>query len=230
MHHHGHQLIRMGRRNPLQAAPHTGIERLRALCARDLAPVLSGPHPLNDGIVLSRAEPVFTAIPVAQKYLVQIGVNTRSQPQMLRQRGGGLMRPLHLCHVNRLDRLCFQAARRNGLEKPEITDNAIKQLERAPWPGNVRELRNLCEAVAILTDGPKLDAQDFSAVAADAARPPRDGDFFALPTLEEFRAATEREFIRRKLEENGGNIKRTAERISIQRSNLYKKLDRYGLK
>ena len=67
-------------------------------------------------------------------------------------------------------------------------------------------------------------------IATDSSRPPRDGDFFAVPSLEEFRAGTEREFIRRKLEENGGNIKRTAERIGIQRSNLYKKLERYGLK
>jgi len=55
-------------------------------------------------------------------------------------------------------------------------------------------------------------------------------EYFGLPTLEEFRASTEREFIRRKIEENNGNIKRTAERIKIQRSNLYKKLERYGLR
>ncbi|MEC8252807.1 MAG: helix-turn-helix domain-containing protein [Planctomycetota bacterium] len=30
--------------------------------------------------------------------------------------------------------------------------------------------------------------------------------------------------------EFSGNIKRTAENIQLQRSNLYKKLDRYGLK
>ena len=103
-------------------------------------------------------------------------------------------------------------------------------LRRNPWQGNVRELRNLCEAVIILAGGEgALVGDDFQAVAHSSSRP-RDGDFFTLPTLEEFRAATEREFIRRKLEENGGNIKRTAERIEIQRSNLYKKLDRYGLK
>ena len=46
----------------------------------------------------------------------------------------------------------------------------------------------------------------------------------------DFRGATEKEFLRRKLIENNGNIKRTAERIELMRSNLYKKLDRYGLK
>ena len=42
------------------------------------------------------------------------------------------------------------------------------------------------------------------------------------------RGATEKEFLRRKLREFSGNIKRTAENIQLQRSNLYKKLDRTG--
>lgn len=34
----------------------------------------------------------------------------------------------------------------------------------------------------------------------------------------------------RKLADNDGNVKRTAEQLNMQRSHLYKKLDRYGLK
>ena len=55
-------------------------------------------------------------------------------------------------------------------------------------------------------------------------------DWFHYELLDDFRAATEKEFLRRKLLENHGNIKRTADRIDLQRSNLYKKLERYGLK
>ena len=122
-----------------------------------------------------------------------------------------------------------EAAQRNGLPLREPSAGAIDWLRAQSWPGNVRELRNLCEAATILTDGDQVTDQDLRSVAATATAP-KDGDFFSMPTLEDFRASTEREFIRRKLEENGGNIKRTAERIGIQRSNLYKKLDRYGLK
>ena len=38
------------------------------------------------------------------------------------------------------------------------------------------------------------------------------------------------EELRKKLEENNWNVKRTAETLSMQRSNLYKKMDKYGLR
>ncbi|MBK8978176.1 MAG: hypothetical protein IPM29_19905 [Planctomycetes bacterium] len=125
----------------------------------------------------------------------------------------------------------LEAARRNGLEARTPHEDAVDWLRDCPWPGNVRELRNLCEAATILADESTgaLTAADFQSVVAGSSRP-RDGDCFALPTLAEFRNVTELEFIRRKIAENSGNIRRTAEWIGIQRSNLYEKLDRYGLK
>jgi DNA-binding NtrC family response regulator len=124
-----------------------------------------------------------------------------------------------------------EVCKKNGLRARKLTQDALDWLAQRPWPGNVRELRNVLEAAAILADAETLSARDLQLCAAQgAAGAPRGGDYFGLPTLEEFRDATEKEFLRRKIEENGGNIKRTAERIGIQRSNLYKKLDRFGLK
>jgi two-component system nitrogen regulation response regulator NtrX len=125
----------------------------------------------------------------------------------------------------------IEAARRNGFPRRKLSADAIAWLRGQDWPGNVRQLRNLCEAAVILSDGETVDAEHLASLTTAAtARPPKEGDFFGIATLEEFREATEKEFIRRKLEENGGNIKRTAERIGIQRSNLYKKFERYGMK
>ena len=77
----------------------------------------------------------------------------------------------------------------------------------------------------------KVDDLKINAAPQPGARGPGgDTDWFAFARLEDFRAATEKEFLRRKLIENNGNIKRTAERIQLMRSNLYKKLDRYGLR
>ncbi len=123
-----------------------------------------------------------------------------------------------------------EACRRNGLKKRKLSAQGLTYLRGLAWPGNVRELKNLLEAAAILADGPTIELDVLETMAVSASRPPPGEEMFALATLEEFRAASEREFIRRKLGENSGNIKRTAERIKIQRSNLYKKLERYGLK
>jgi len=123
-----------------------------------------------------------------------------------------------------------ESCRRNGLGKRVITAKGMAYLASLPWPGNIRELKNLLEAAAILASGTEIDLDVLETMSGSAARPPAGEEMFALETLSEFRAATEREFIRRKLSENLGNIKRTAERIQIQRSNLYKKLERYGLK
>ncbi len=122
------------------------------------------------------------------------------------------------------------ACQHNSLQPRSLTDAALEQLQRMPFPGNVRELKNLIEAAAILSDERTIGPEVIDLASASTARAPAGEDMFGLETITEFRANSEREFIRRKLQENGGNIKRTAERIQIQRSNLYKKLDRYGLK
>ncbi|MEZ5963842.1 MAG: sigma-54 dependent transcriptional regulator [Planctomycetota bacterium] len=126
-----------------------------------------------------------------------------------------------------------QACRANGLPRRHLTKGALELLRTQEWPGNVRELKNLLEAAAIVADGESIDADDVRTMLSDrsaSAHAKAGSNFFELGQLEDFRAATEREFIRLKLLENSGNIKRTAERIGIQRSNLYKKLERYGLK
>src|SRR5690606_24016808 len=67
----------------------------------------------------------------------------------------------------------------------------------------------------------RTESETPAAIDADAPMP---------PTLREFKEWSEREFIARKLREFGWNISRTAEAIDTPRSNLYKKLEQYGLK
>ncbi len=124
------------------------------------------------------------------------------------------------------------AAARNGLPARRLGKGAAPWLLAQPWPGNVRQLKNVLEGAAVLADATEVEAQDLAAVSTPGPGAAAGGgtDWFAFERLEDFRAATEKEFLRRKLLEFGGNIKRTAERIELQRSNLYKKLDRYGLK
>ena len=48
-------------------------------------------------------------------------------------------------------------------------------------------------------------------------------------TLREFKESAERAWLVEKLRENGWNISKTAEVIGTPRSNLYKKLEQYGI-
>ncbi len=52
----------------------------------------------------------------------------------------------------------------------------------------------------------------------------------AIPSLQAFQDEAEKLFLVEKLAEFGGNVTRTAEAIGTPRSNLYKKIDRYGLR
>ena len=74
--------------------------------------------------------------------------------------------------------------------------------------------------------------------AADAVAPqaetPSGASFVAAPrptgTLREFKDAAERAYLVQRLRENHWNISKTAEAIDTPRSNLYKKLEQYGIK
>ena len=101
----------------------------------------------------------------------------------------------------------------------------------------MRQLRNLLEGAVVLGDGTTITRADLEVILASGPSlsgpatsiAPGD-DPFAAPTFEEFKYQSEALFFRRKLDANQGNIKRTAEELGMQRSHLYKKLDRYVLR
>ena len=129
-------------------------------------------------------------------------------------------------------------ARRWGRGPALLEPAALELLGTLEWPGNVRQLRNLLEAASVFAEGYHITRADVEQVLATGpalAAPPRIGlpaglDPFQSETFEEFKDVSERLFFERKLAENDGNVKRTAERLGMQRSHLYKKIDRYGLK
>ncbi len=123
-----------------------------------------------------------------------------------------------------------EAVRRNGLDSHDLTRDGQEALSREDWPGNVRQLKNVMERVAILAPGPEIGAEDMrKAIGAKAAAPVED-PYRDARSFEEFKDRAEQEFIERRLKDNGWNVKRTAELLGMQRSNLYKKIEKYGLK
>ena len=111
---------------------------------------------------------------------------------------------------------------------------AVERLQRRPWPGNVRELRNAVERLMILAAGKAVSAADVDRIlsgAADAAAPGAPGadDPFSAPTFEVFKQEAERVFLAAKLRQHDWNVSETARALEMPRSNLYKKIERYGL-
>jgi len=55
-------------------------------------------------------------------------------------------------------------------------------------------------------------------------------DFNQFKNFQEYKDHAEREYIKFKLEKNNWNVSKTADDIDIQRSHLYSKIEKYGLK
>jgi len=122
----------------------------------------------------------------------------------------------------------------NGLKPKTISPDAIEALARLPWRGNVRELRNAVERLVIMTPGSTIHAES---IPAGLGLPPAEDSAANVPpagsgaaTLQDFKDAAERAFIIAKLEENDWNVAATAKAIDTPRSNLYKKLEAYGIR
>jgi two-component system, NtrC family, nitrogen regulation response regulator NtrX len=122
-------------------------------------------------------------------------------------------------------------SRDNNRRLPRFTPDALEYLQKARWKGNVRELKNTVERLIIMTPGDTLDVDDLRDIVRLEQKPAAatDGDRERPGTLREFKESAERAFLVGKLRENGWNISKTAEVIGTPRSNLYKKLEQYGI-
>ena len=126
------------------------------------------------------------------------------------------------------ERFLLDFALKEGQPKKIITADAIKLLMQHDWPGNVRELKNIVERLIILTPANEITANDIPSLYArvDNSEAPTEPlvPAAAADSLKDAKMDFERQFIIKKLEENEGNISKTAEAIGLERSNLHKKL------
>lgn len=121
-----------------------------------------------------------------------------------------------------------QFSRESGMPKKVFSEQAISALQSYQWPGNVRELRNFIERVYILTPGEYVDVHDlrFAGLVVGAETTTMLED---LGTFREARAQFEKEYLEKKIQENNGNISKTAEMIGLERSYLHRKIKAYGI-
>jgi two-component system nitrogen regulation response regulator NtrX len=119
-----------------------------------------------------------------------------------------------------------QLAAGAGVSGRVVSEDAIRRLQMRPWPGNVRELRNAVERALILAPAKVVSGADIDRLFPPAEVPLEVGGPL---TFETFRQEAEKSFLQQKLREYDWNVSETARALKMPRSNLYKKIERYGL-
>jgi two-component system, NtrC family, nitrogen regulation response regulator NtrX len=121
-------------------------------------------------------------------------------------------------------------SREHNRKPQRFTHAALDFMKQARWKGNVRELRNTVERLIIMTPGETIDVDDLRDIVRVETRSAAPDNEKERPgTLREFKEVAERAFLVEKLREHNWNISKTAEVIGTPRSNLYKKLEQYGI-
>jgi DNA-binding NtrC family response regulator len=130
-----------------------------------------------------------------------------------------------------------------GMPVKTISPDAMVALQALPWTGNVRELHNMIERLIILSDK-VITANDVVAFAnpgggtntgsatsnVQVSRKGTLTNFDQFSNFQEYKDHAEKEYIKFKLEKNNWNVSKTADDIDIQRSHLYSKIEKFGLK
>jgi Nif-specific regulatory protein len=122
-----------------------------------------------------------------------------------------------------LNDFCRRARRKT----PQLTAAARKRLMEHSWPGNVRELRNLMERLAYLSTEDRIEAEDLAFILSPAAQTLLVADF--NQPLADATNRFQTEYIRRQVEQSGGNMSLAATRLGLHRSNLYRKMRQLGM-
>ncbi len=121
---------------------------------------------------------------------------------------------------------------------------AIRQLRLYGWPGNVRELVSCIRRSVVMSDGPRITARDLGfplgmqhggGQARPTVRPQAtNGQAAEAPTntrvtLRQAKREAELNLLQGALEQNGQNIKQTAEVLGVSRVTLYRLLKEHGI-
>ncbi len=131
------------------------------------------------------------------------------------------------------DLFLHRFAEENGRPARSFSREARDCLMAHSWPGNVRELENAVAQAVILSEGTRIETHDLPPAIRDAhmpaaaagEAPAHDGP----RTLEDAAAEAERKAILAALAEVDWNRQAAADRLSVSRVTLYKKMKRYGI-
>jgi len=111
-------------------------------------------------------------------------------------------------------------------EKPELSDDVKEIMLGYSWPGNVRELKNLMERLTILTHGKTIKPSDLPKNMFEGNSSLKK---FTNMQLKQAKEEFEKNYIKEIIEKFDGDLKKAAKFMGIDISNLYRKLNKYGI-
>ena len=121
-----------------------------------------------------------------------------------------------------------------GLQPPEVSEQAMAALQAHEWPGNVRELRNVIERTIIMTPREELTVVEPHMLPGEITGSTGEpsgvsfSEVMGVP-LREARESFEREYLSVQIRRFSGNISKTAAFIGMERSALHRKLKLLGM-
>lgn len=124
-----------------------------------------------------------------------------------------------------LEHFLSRNAEKHGVPKKILTDKAMTILINRDWKGNVREIENFVEKLTILIDDIYVSDKEIMSLF-DVKNIDDKIDRMSLRTA---RARFEKEHIQVLLNLNNWNVSKTAEKLGVTRSYLYKKIELYDL-
>jgi len=124
-----------------------------------------------------------------------------------------------------------------GTPPPRFTEAAIRSLRARAWKGNVRELENVVEHMVVLLEpGSEIRPEDIPAleqVASQGNTPPAAAE---ITTEEPYYIARDRlvasfelQYLTQLVTEARGNMSRAARAAGLDRTTLYRLIERHGL-
>jgi DNA-binding NtrC family response regulator len=114
----------------------------------------------------------------------------------------------------------YRFAQETNKPVEDISRSALDEMMLYEWPGNVRELENAVERAVVICPGRTIEPQHLPILCAPFPPHPPSG------SLKE----VEKAHILQVLEDNQWNISRCAKILEIDRSTLYNKITRYGIR
>lgn len=130
----------------------------------------------------------------------------------LRERGDDIVRLAQ--------RFLDRYSREHRQDDARFSDSALSALRRYRWPGNVRELSHVIERAVLMARRDRIEPVD---LRLDEASPGAgNGPTRSLDDIE-------RQAIVEALDRNDGNVVSAAAELSVSRSALYRRMEKFGL-